>query len=304
MQRWGSRSTRLLSEADVIYPVQIAGNVRPSTALPQQPGAVFSHRSLVIAFDDQHPVGHRILACPKGCFAGWCPASVLIRNQEMRGTDALSVRKRLRFARQYTAQMWLASGLRREPGGLKTATRTRSARCCNATKAPVHVPQRRHNLLGPLRGMVQAFQIGLGCKDIGLEDCVQDKKLRPRADNGVPATLEKARDREPLLHMFMGVPVEVPGLAALLDIVPCDQRSRPRPTHWHLPGQSLPNRPISAPLQTLPARIASCRQWEASYSLTGHGHSGSRHAPASSTHSLPSGPKPCLCPGTAGVIAP
>jgi hypothetical protein len=72
--------------------------------------------------------------------------------------------------------------------------------------------------------MVQVLQVGLGCKHIGVSDGVHDQELRPRADNGVPATLEKARDREPLLHVFMGVPVEVLGLAALLDIVPRNQR--------------------------------------------------------------------------------
>jgi hypothetical protein len=72
--------------------------------------------------------------------------------------------------------------------------------------------------------MVQVLQVDLRCKDIRVYDRVQDQKLRPGADNRVSATLEEAGDREPLLHMFMGVPIEVLGLAAFLHVVPRDQR--------------------------------------------------------------------------------
>jgi hypothetical protein len=243
-----TRERTFISETDVVHPIEISSRFGTSTALPQQPGSVLGHHGFVIALDQQHPVGHGVFTSSKGCFACPCPASIAIHNEEMNGAEAPSSGEHLRFARQYAAQVRFASEFGSEPEGLEIVTSAKSARCLNATQVLVHIPERRHNLLGPLRRMVQVLQVGLGCKHIRDRDRVQDQKLRPEADNGVPATLEETRDREALLHVLVGVPVEV--LA-----------SRPSSTSCHAiyapdPAQPIVTSPAGDPsTETLAIRI-------------------------------------------------
>lgn len=147
----------------------------------------------------------------QACLMRRCPAAIAIHDQQVGGTEVILSRERLYRDCHGGAQPSFSPSLWGEALCLYEPAYARPARDFNPAKAPVHVSEGGHDLLGPRRGVVKPLQVPRRPEDTNVNNPVDDQEARSRPHGYIAATMQEAGNSHPFLYVLMRVPVAIFG---------------------------------------------------------------------------------------------